>query len=529
MKRRNFIKTTAAVSAGAAFAPYILKGIPTKKVPVETLGFHESDSILIYIELYGANDGLNTIIPLADEARYIELRPRINISRNDARKFADSEVYFHPALVDSLLRDGLLGLLDRGNLAVVEGVGYENPILSHFASEKIWLSGINTKDPRDPRLQEGWLGRFLLSKMPNFPTEIPDHPLSISIGGYTPLLFKSEKGHMGISLTDPAEFYERGKGLSPADPIMTGSDAFDDEYNFMHSMARQSQLYSEAVFDAFEKGKDKLQVSYSSGLAQKFKLISTLIAGGLKTKVYYIKQSNYDSHAQQLVNPFEGQHPTLLRELATGISEFMDDAIKQGYADRVVGMTTSEFGRRAHDNGSRGTDHGTSSNLFMFGSDTYVNAGAHGQPPNLNDLENGNLRHEFDFRRTFANVLNAWFGAGQDEINELFDEPIDPIAVINPYKTTSVDDLLAGTTSNKLNIYPNPSIGTANLTFELKSPANVDIYIFKNDGRLEQKVRSGRFEAGFFNIPLSVRNSGNYNCTVIVNGRRNVVKFNVVR
>ncbi len=529
MKRRNFIKSTAAVSAGAAFAPYILKGIPQKKVPMESLDFINSDTIFIYIELLGGNDGLNTVIPLADEARYMELRPTVHITRDDAVRFSDSDVYFHPSIVENIHRDGILGLLDRGNLAVVEGVGYDNPSLSHFSSQKIWLSGINSKDPRDPRLQEGWLGRYLLSKLPDYPTIIPDHPLAIALGGNTPLLFKSAMGHMGISLTDPEEFYEKGKGLSPVDPALTGTDTYDNEYNFIHTMARQSQQYSEEVFNAYEAGKDKLQVPYSDGLAQKFKLISTLIAGGLKTKVYFINQSFYDSHAQQFEDdPRKGQHPTLLSDIATGISEFMDDAIKQGFADRVVGMTTSEFGRRAHDNGSRGTDHGTSSNLFMFGSDKYVNAGAHGQPPNLNDLENGNLRHEFDFRRTFANVLNAWFGAEQEEINQLFGEPIDPMSVINPW-VTSVEDKLAGTTSGKLSIHPNPSMGTANLTFELKAPANVDIYIFRNDGRLEQKVRSGRLEAGVHNYPLNVAKSGSYNCAVIVNGRRNLAKFSVIR
>ncbi len=533
MKRRDFVKTSAAVGAGAMLAPYIAKGVPYEKLPMETLGFLEANTILIIVELFGGNDGLNTIIPLHMEDKYKELRPRINISRADARRFADSDVYFHPAMVDSVHRDGMLGLFERGNLAVVQNVGYEDMTLSHFLSQQIWLSGINVKDPRDPRLFEGWLGRYFLSKLPDYPSTIPEHPLAIALDGTVPLLFKTELGHMAISLLDPEKFYEQGGGLSPKDPIMQGDSLYNTEYNFVHTIARQSQEYSEAIYNAYQAGKDKIQVNYTSGsefaptLSDKFKLISQLIAGGLKTKVYYIRQSNYDSHAQQMNDPHSGQHPTLLRDLSRGISEFMDDAIKQGWSDRVAGMTISEFGRRVYDNGSRGSDHGTASMGFVFAADDYVNGATYGQPPDLEDLDSGNLRTEYDFRRVYSNVLNSWFGATQDEIDTIFGDSFLPLPIL-ANRVLSVENPLAGYTGRELNVYPNPSRGMATLRFELKMPSKVKIGIYNHSGQRVALLESGYLGAGYHEYPVHLGQSGTYVINVIAGNKTYAARLNVV-
>lgn len=529
MKRRDFVKSSAAASAGVVLAPYIMKGLNYKTVRNETLGFEDQDTIFIIFEQFGGNDGLNTIIPLHQEAEYINLRPEINIPRADARQFGSSDVFFHPACVDDVHREGLLGLLDRGNLAIVQNVGYEDATLSHFTAEQIWLSGINSKDPKDRRLLEGWLGRFFAEKLPNFPIEIPEHPLAVAIDNTIPLLFKSAKGHMGIAMSDPEAFFEIGKITQPVDPLMDGDSNFVKEHNFVHTIARQSKQYSEVLYNAWNLGKDKLQVTYSSNsISDKFKLISQLIAGGLKTRVFFIKQSNYDSHAQQLVNPHEGQHPTLLRDMSKGISEFMDDAIKQGWASKVAGMTTSEFGRRVYDNGSRGSDHGKAGLQFVFGHEDYLNSGMFGQPPDLTDLDAGNLKYEYDFRRIYANVLNSWFGASDYEIRKVFGEGFDPLPVLNRHPT-KVENKLAGMTNRELNVYPNPSQGSSILAFELKSPADVTITIYKQNGQSLQNIRSGLMPQGFYKIPIKLEQSGSFIVAVSVNGHRYTTKLNVVR
>jgi len=227
MKRRQFLHSSAAIAAGAALAPQLIGGIPVyAKSPVGVLGsnFQENDSILIIIQLFGGNDGLNTVIP-ADDPNYYKIRPEIGVPKDKAKRYANTDFYLHPALVDNVYGGGFMNLLDTGRLAVVQGVGYENPNLSHFRSTDIFLSGLNGPDP-NAKLTDGWIGRYFAKHLTNFPAEIPDHPLCVQIGGTLSLAFQSEKGDMGIALTDPDSFFKLGAGLAPDEVFLSGDSAY---------------------------------------------------------------------------------------------------------------------------------------------------------------------------------------------------------------------------------------------------------------------------------------------------------------
>ncbi len=525
MKRRTFIRNTGAATAGLLVAPHILKSKQDYEVKDNnSLQSIAEDNVLIIIELFGGNDGLNTIIP-AENDTYYSLRPNISIPVDKASKVTD--IYMNKALIDGATNGGMKTMFESGRLAIVEGIGYDSPNMSHFRSEDIWLSGVNPKSNNSLRLLEGWLGKYYALKMPNYPNVMPAHPISVSIDGTIPLIFKSSLGDMGISLTDPIKFKELGQGLTPKLSLFdSNTKYYNREFNFVHTIAKQSDVYANAVFDAYETGLTKINsMNYSSNpVSQKLKMISALIAGGLQSKVYFLKLSNFDSHAQQMTADYKGQHYTLLNQLATGISEFMDDTVSTGFSERVIGMTMSEFGRRAYDNGSRGTDHGAASMQFVFGDDKFINGGYWNNRPNLDDLDsNGNIKYQTDYRVIYAEIMEKWLGATSAEVEQVFGEPFLPLNIIEQ-RNSSVDEFL-GYNDDFIQIAPNPNFGSGLIKFELKKDAYLDVIIFNIKGKEEYKLAQGKYLAGQFSIPFNIESSGNYICSVSSGSSRHVAKI----
>ncbi len=511
MNRRNFIINTSAVSAGTMFAPYILKSTPKiETIPNEKLLNLDDDSIMIIIEMFGGNDGLNTVLPIEYEDEYMKIRPSLNIPKENATRIGTSDIYINAAMSENIHNSGFLGLLSSGRMAMVNGIGYDNPTLSHFRSRDIWHTGINSSDPNE-KLLEGWLGKFFASKLTDFPNQIPEHPIAIAIGGTVPLLFKSKIGDMGIALTDPDSFFNLGKGLTPKDSRFASPEKsnYEKEYNFIDTIAAQSETYSQAVYSAYQIGKDKSKVSYSSGLSQRLRIISALISGGLKTKVYYVNLSNFDSHAQQMQADYKGGHANLLGQVAAAISEFVDDSVKQGFADRVAGMTISEFGRRAYDNGSRGTDHGAASLQFVFSaSDNNINANYYRMEghPDLFDLdEYGNIKADYDFRRTYSDFLQTWFGAELSDIKSIFGNEFLPFGILKK-RSTGVDEINKIVESNGITLFPNPSKSSINLSFSILRPATLNLSIFSNNGIKVLELGTYYFDNGLYSKIIDLLN-----------------------
>lgn len=511
MKRRDFITSTLAAGAMASATTQTLAGMKvTSNSPFFAFSPNvtDNDNILIIIQLFGGNDGLNTIIP-AENPKYYQIRESIAVKKEQAKQWLSTDLYFHPAMADkSNYRNGFLGLMDEGRLAVIQDVGYENPNLSHFRSTDIWLSGINSSDPQ-VRLSDGLIGRYFAKTLVDYPAVLPPHPLCVQIGGTLSLMFQSEKGDMGIALTDPAKFFELGQGLNPDEEELKEATAYANEFNFIRNVARQSDSYSNIVNDAFKNGKNTVPYEKTS-LSTQLALIAKLISGGLKSKVFMCSIGGFDTHVEQQTfdDPMNGIHPSLLRQIANGITYFMRDALQQGFADRVVGLTVSEFGRRPFENGSRGTDHGAASVQFVFGEGASIRSSRYGDAPAIDKLDaNQDLIYQNDYRRVYADVLENWFGATHDEAKEILGEDILPLGVIKK-RVTSVSPI--ENDEQGVNCYPNPTSGRGFVQFTMQQFGNVEISIFNTRGQFIQKVHSGFLSPGNHTLPYTLNEQGAY-------------------
>lgn len=471
----------------------------------------ENDRILVIIQLFGGNDGLNTVLPLHDEAEYMRLRPKLAIKKADAWSYQDA-VFMHPALARGS-KGGIGRLLENGSLAVVQGVGYDNPNLSHFRSTDIWLSGINDSNPA-VRLDTGWIGRFLEKRYPTFPQSLPEHPLAVQMGGFS-LTLLSSKGRMGIEVSDPAEQQSLNPTLDRLDPESAGT-SYEAEYTFVADIANRSNRYAAAVRDAYNNGKVRLQGNYATdSFASQMASVAALIAGGLQTKVYVLSMGGFDTHFTQQVDPVSGAHPTLLGRLGDAVAQFQHDMTQLGTADRVIGMTVSEFGRRPEENGSFGTDHGAANVQFVFGSE--VNSGVFGLPADLHNLnENGDLVYDIDYREVYAEILTDWFGMTTDDMRlVLQSDTIQPIDVIkSPFGSAARERERAGI-ATILGASPNPFTTRTTLRFQLARASRAVVTLSNTRGERIATIADGSFPSGEHRVPVAIDLApGMYVCTV---------------
>ncbi|MBC8146189.1 MAG: DUF1501 domain-containing protein, partial [bacterium] len=425
-------------------------------------------------------------------------------------------------------KGGIGRLLENGSLAVVQGVGYDNPNLSHFRSTDIWLSGINDSNPA-VRLDTGWIGRFLENRYPTFPQSLPDDPLAVQMGGFS-LTLLSSKGRMGIEVSDPAEQQSLNPTLDTLDSDSPGT-AYAAEYAFVADIANRSNRYADRVRDAYNAGKTRLRGDYADdGFASQMASVAALIAGGLKTKVYVVSMGGFDTHFTQQVDHENGAHPTLLGRLGDAVAQFQSDMVQLGTADRVVGMTVSEFGRRPEENGSFGTDHGAANVQFIFGSE--VNSGVFGLPADLRNLnENGDLNYEVDYREVYAEILTDWFGMTTDDMRAVLQtDTIIPIDVIkSPFGSASRESGHAGIASI-LGVTPNPFTTRTMIRFQLARASRATMMISNPRGQRIATIADGAFTAGEHRIPLSLDLApGMYVCTLVAGTDRATQVIHCIR
>lgn len=511
MRRRDFLLRTAAALATTSAATHIA-GLPVRaSSPLLSLppGVMENDNVLIIIQLFGGNDALNTVIP-AENDEYYRIRPTLAIPKNQAWRWSGTDLYLHPALAGSgIYGGGFGGLMDQGRLAIVQDVGYDNPNLSHFRSTDIWLSGINSSDPF-VRLNEGWIGRFFARVLPDFPAVLPEHPLCVQIGGTLSLLFQSAKGDVGIALTDPQKFFELGRGATPDEEPLPELDAYAREFNYIRSVAAQADRYSQAVLDAYSRGRTTVDYG-NSGLPAQLGMIARLISGGLKTKVYLCYLGGFDTHVQQQEadDVTKGVHPSLLAQLASGVAKFMDDAIAQGFAQRVVGITISEFGRRPYENGSRGTDHGAAGVQFVFGDGSSIRSSRFGTAPNLQELDsNGDLIYQNDYRRLYADILLNWFDATPDDTAAILGDRIAPLNVIKRRSVSSVS--LIEPSTDAVTVVPNPVATSGEVVVRLRRLASATVELYNIRGQFVGELFRGLLPEGTSRVALPPLRAGSY-------------------
>ncbi|HVG05638.1 MAG TPA: DUF1501 domain-containing protein [Burkholderiaceae bacterium] len=345
--------------------------------------------LLILIELRGGNDALNTVIPIEDGV-YFDLRPRLGLKPDAVARFAGAPA-LHPSLapLESLWREG--------QMAILQGIGYPSPNLSHFRSIEIW----DTASDSQQYLQTGWLTRTMHGQ-PSFSTLSADGVV-IGAADLGPLA----GGARAVALNDPARFARQARLASADDVPARGSLA--------HVLRVESDIVragadvrSDVVFKTeFPRGVFGVAVQHAAGIATTGKV-----------PVLRLTLPGFDTHQNQL-----GTHANLLKIVAESVVALRAALGEQGLWDRTLILTYSEFGRRPRENQSAGTDHGTAGNLFAFGAQ--VRGGVYGDAPSLRALdEGGNLRHTTDFRRVYASVLENWWGLESDRVLQRHFEPL---------------------------------------------------------------------------------------------------------
>ena len=389
--RRNFLTATAGTGL------FSLNGRVPAVLQRSADRLATNDRILVVVELAGGNDGLNTIIPFTSD-EYRSARPKLAISANEVLKI-DDELGFHPAL------GGFAELLQNGQLAVAQGVGYENPNRSHFESMDIW----HTCQRKDEQRHSGWLGRFLeTSRDPR----ITDPP-ALHLGRDKQPFALMSRDVRVPSINSLERFRlegSRDKGFRQT--VRQLSDAkrgsSSDLLGFVQSSTSSAITASERIETAGEGYQPAISYPQSS-LAQKLLTVAKLIHAGLSSSVYYVRIDGFDTHARQA-----DAHESLLRQVSDGVTAFLKDLSHHDHADRVLCMCFSEFGRRVKENASEGTDHGTAGPVFLAGN--AVKAGLVTRHPSLTDLQQGDLKHQVDFRQVYATVLEDWLLCQSREI-----------------------------------------------------------------------------------------------------------------
>ena len=365
MKRREFL-STAAASAAALW-------LPGAALAQAASGYRR---LLVLIELKGGNDGLNTAVPYADDV-YYSLRPRLAVKRDQVLQL-DERTGLHPAM------KALMPLWQARELALVQGVGYPNPNLSHFRSIEIW----DTASRSDETLSEGWLARAFAAR------PAPDSFAAdgVVVGGEDlgPLAGSSTRA---IALTDTESFLRQARLANPAGKARNRALA--------HILKVEADVVQAAA---------GLNTNFAfraefprNPFGQAVRTAAQIAANPVGAAVIRLSLGGFDTHRNQPV-----VHDRLLGELSEGIAALKAALVELGKWDSTLVMTYAEFGRRPQENGSMGTDHGTANAQFLMGG--RVRGGLYGEPPTLRNLEGGNLRFAVDYRCLYATVLERWWG-----------------------------------------------------------------------------------------------------------------------
>jgi uncharacterized protein (DUF1501 family) len=346
------------------------------------------------VQLAGGNDGLNTVVPMDGTLgdRYRAYRGSLAIPNALS---LGSGLGLHPNL------GYLMERARAGKLAIVQGVGYPNPSLSHFDSIATWMCGSGGGGVPTT----GWIGRWLDSVS----GDVFD---AVSVGSSVPLHLVGATRKASTVGTSPPSF---GASTSSWDQRLYGGlDALAAAPNGRGALAGKisgstsSMLRINRTVKPLYSSAPAIDAPWND-LTAKMRIAARLFNAGLGVRVVSVTQGDYDQHDDEL-----GTHAMNLAALDTALRAFFTE-LDPGLARSTVAMTFSEFGRKAHANGSRGTDHGTASPLLVVGEQ--VNGGFHGAHPSLDNLDQwDDLGFTVDFRSVYATVLSGWLGADADSI-----------------------------------------------------------------------------------------------------------------
>lgn len=407
MKRRNFLRAGAALGTAAFSASPINPLAAFMPMLTNT----PNDRVLVLIRMNGGNDGLNTVIGLDQTANLMAVRPNLAIDPTTVQSLTPS-VGLHPTMA------GMKSLYDTGKLGIIQAVGYPNQNRSHFRSTDIWSTGSDSGTVRTT----GWLGNYLNEDHPTYPTGYPSvqspHPLAVTMGNVVSATCQGNVTNYSVAVDDPTTYRYIAPGGNT--PLPLGN--FGDEAAYVRDLIGQSNAYG-AVVQAAANAGNTLSTNYpSGGLGEQLRDIAKMISGGLQTKIYVATIGGFDTHAGQ-VTPGStglGTHADLLRQLSAAITAFQEDLELLGLANRVLGLTFSEFGRRIKSNLSDGSDHGDAGPMFTFGN--CVMGGILGSNPVIDPQvsQYAGVPLQYDFRDVYGSLLLDWFEVPSTTVDGMF-------------------------------------------------------------------------------------------------------------
>ena len=384
--RRDFLRTSALASS-LLLVPKFLHALD-RGPGLARLADAPGARRLIVVQLSGGNDGLNTVIPFRNDL-YYRARPTLGIREADGILALEKDLGLHPAL------RGLKGLFDQGQLAVLNSVGYPNPDRSHFRSMDIWQSGSGA----DQTVSTGWLGRYLDSNCPD--CQRPYHALEVD--DTLSLALKGSR-RKGLALKNPEKFHQLTQNRLLSKVSQAAAPTHHDQVDYLYKTLAETASSADYLY-----GKSKIYKSAgaypNSDFGKNLKTTAELINSGVESRVYYLALSGFDTHVRQ-----REQQQRLLGDLGDGLAALAADLQQNNQWNNTLVLVFSEFGRRVGQNASNGTDHGTANNVLLLGG-TLPRKGVLNDGPDLANLDQGDLRHQVDFRSIYAAILRDWLGA----------------------------------------------------------------------------------------------------------------------
>jgi uncharacterized protein (DUF1501 family) len=367
MKRRQFLSALGATVGVVA--------LPSAFAQTNSPAHAAYGKLLVLIELKGANDGLNTLVPYADPA-YASLRPNVQIKRDHVLQLSD-RFGLHPAL------EPLMPLWKSGEMAAMMGLGYPQPNLSHFRSIEIW----DTASKSNEYLSEGWLARTFAQVAP--PKNFLADGVAIGAGNLGPLA----NGARALSIASTDAFLRQARLADPH------GRAYNKALQHILRLEGDAQFASAQL-----KPKTDWKTEFPNhGLGQQVKTAMQVVSASNGVAAVHIGLGSFDTHVGQL-----GTHQGLLKQLAESVVAIKQASDELGRWKDTLAVTYCEFGRRAKENASNGTDHGTANVQFAFGGS--VKGGLKGEHHSLTQLTgDGNFVHTADYRSLYATILRDWW------------------------------------------------------------------------------------------------------------------------
>lgn len=506
MRRRDFLRNSLPA---AAVIPAVIDGYSVKAFAADSPLLQalmnpttDTDHVLVIVQLSGGNDGLNMVIPISTYSNYYNARSNVAIAQNRILPLTgNSQTGLHPAMT------GLQTMFNDGKLNIVQAVGYPSPNFSHFRATDIWMSG----SASDQVVNTGWAGRYLNTEYPNFPEGYPNStmpdPLAIQIGSLTSLTLQGPAMNMGMSITNPTNFYNLLNNVMDPAP----NSPMGVELTYIRTVAKQTNLFAQRIVEAASLVPQQAAYPSNNSLADQLKIVARLVKGGLKTRIYMVGMGGFDNHSSQVeaTDTSTGTHATLLKTLSDAIKAFTDDCQFLGVQDRVMGLTFSEFGRRIKSNSSMGTDHGAAAPMFIFGKQAIP--GITGTNPAIPAAAsvNDNIPFQYDFRSVYASILEKWFCVPPSVLQTILFQNFQSLNIVNDAacRGTAVPEPNQTAGDELITNYPNPFTESTTIKYKTRGGHTL-IQIIDMLGRVirtlvDTDVRTpGTFTTNFDSIGL---------------------------